>query len=53
MTSESWIRTWHNAGRTVMSLAMRKGVPARTSTSKLSTTRASRPSCLSARDKMR
>ena len=47
------IRTWHLAERTEMSLAMRKGVPARTSTSKSLTTRASRVSCLSARDKIR
>ena len=36
-----------------MSLAIRKGVPARMSTSRSSTTRASRASCFSARDKMR
>ena len=35
-----------------MSLAIKKGVPARMSTSKSSTTRASRASCFSARDKM-
>ena len=53
MTLESWIRTWHLAGRTELSLAIRKGVPAMTSTSKSSTTRASRARCLSALDKMR
>ena len=36
-----------------MLLAIRKGVPARASTFKSSTTRASRASCLSARIKMR
>ena len=53
MTSESWIPTWHLAGRTEISLAIKKGVPARTSTSKSSTTRASRARCLSARDNRR
>ena len=53
MTLESWIRTWHLAGRTEISLATKKGAPAMTSTSKSSTTRASRARCLSARDKMR
>ena len=36
-----------------MSLVIRKGVPARMSTSRLSTTRASRVSCFSAPGKMR
>ena len=36
-----------------MSLAIRRGVPARTSTSKSSTTRASRACCLSVQDKIR
>ena len=36
-----------------MSLAIRKGVPTRMSTSRSSTTRASRASCFSAWDKMR
>ena len=36
-----------------MSLVIRKGVPTRMSTSRLSTMRASRASCFSARDKKR